>query len=82
MARRALANNNFATNNDGKFCDPIFPPDQSSLCFDPSNPKLDPDVKAFVSQVKVCEIYINNIFIGISIWNYPMVKYVLNGIFV
>lgn len=44
-------NNN---NNQGdKFCDPIFPPDVYSLCFDPENPKLDPDVRQFVSQVKM-----------------------------
>lgn len=41
------------TNQTDKFCDPIFPPDAYSLCFDPENPKLDPDVKQFVSQVKM-----------------------------
>lgn len=46
-----------AVNQDNKFCDPIFPPDGYSLCFDPENPKLDPDVKAFVAQVKVSCIY-------------------------
>lgn len=40
-------------NQGDKFCDPIFPPDVYSLCFDPDNPKLDPDVKQFVAQVKM-----------------------------
>lgn len=35
------------------FTDPIFPPDRSSICFDPDNPKLDPDIKQLMSQVKV-----------------------------
>ena len=55
MARRQVQNvpQTYGNNNMDKFCDPIFPPDVYSLCFDPENPKLDPDVKQFVSQVKV-----------------------------
>jgi hypothetical protein len=49
MARRPQQ---ATTPTSDKFCDHIFPPDKTSLCFDPDNPKLDPDVKAFVAQVK------------------------------
>lgn len=55
MARRQqpvyLSNGGSKPSGD-RFSDPIFPPDVTSLCFDPDNPKQDPDVKAFVSQVK------------------------------
>jgi len=56
MARRQPVVNVPRFNNisqGDKFCDPIFPPDLYSLCFDPDNPKMDPDVKQFVSQVKM-----------------------------
>lgn len=57
MARRqqpvAINNGGIKPSLGDRFCDPIFPPDMTSLCFDPDNPKQDPDVKAFVSQVKM-----------------------------
>eukprot|EP01112_Ceratiomyxa_fruticulosa_P010738 TRINITY_DN2856_c0_g1_i1.p1 TRINITY_DN2856_c0_g1~~TRINITY_DN2856_c0_g1_i1.p1 ORF type:complete len:614 (-),score=139.62 TRINITY_DN2856_c0_g1_i1:132-1973(-) len=37
---------------ESKFVDAIFPADVSSLCFDPNSPKISPEAKDMISQVK------------------------------